>query len=245
MGWKLKNRMDSWILITGASSGIGRITAEYLASCGYNLILVSRSHNRLLEVAKDVKSKKSIICPMDLCELSKIKSIFDLCKTNGIKLTGMVHCAGIGPIIPVKNNDINSMQATMTTNYFSFVELCKYFGQKKYSEDNASIVAVSSISPLTCYPGSCNYAASKSAINTAVKVISREYLRRKIRVNAVLPGYVNTPMGPDENDFSYIEQQPFGIIQAQYISYMIEFLLSDKAKYITGSLIPISGGMDF
>lgn len=236
--------MQPWVLLTGASSGIGRITAKYLAAQGYNLVLVARSEKRLDDLKNEI-GNGAMAYPFDLCRLEKIQDIFLFCRESNIKLRGLVHCAGVGTIIPVKNNDIDNMKITMTTNYFSFVELCKYFGNRKYSEEGSSIVAISSISPLTCYPGACNYAASKGAINTAIKVISKEYLRKKIRVNAILPGYVNTPLGPEENDPVYIAQQPLGIIQAKYISYMVEFLLSEKARYITGALIPISGGMNF
>ena len=236
--------MNNWILITGASSGIGRETAKHLDKCGYSLVLVARTNEKLKTLEVELENP-SLICATDLCELAKIEEIFHKCAEKKIQLAGLVHCAGVGNNTPVRSNEIEEMENTMTTNYYSFMELVKYFGMRKYSLEGASIVAVSSISPLTCYSGSCNYAASKSAINTAVKVMAKEYLRRKIRVNAVLPGYVNTPLGPDEDDPVYIEQQPLGIIKAPYVAYLIEFLLSDKSRYMTGTLIPISGGMSY
>lgn len=236
--------MSKWILITGASSGIGLITAQYLNSQGYSLVLVARSYDRLHQLERDLTGE-NLVCAADLCDLKNIGNIFESCKQKGIKLDGMVHCAGIGHNVPVRGNIIEDMQNTMTTNYFSFVELVKHFCGRKYSNEGASIVAISSISPLTCYPGACNYAASKSAINASVKVMSKEYMKRKIRVNAILPGYVNTPLGPSEDDPAYLAQQPLGIIKAEYISYMVEFLLSEKSRFITGTLIPISGGMNY
>lgn len=236
--------MDKWILLTGASSGIGWVTAKYLDAQGYRLLLVARTREKLELLATELGTEP-IVFPFDLCALNEIGMIFEQCKAQGIKLDGLVHCAGIGDITAVRANVIENMEKVMATNYFSFVEMGKYFSLRKYSNEGASIVAVSSISPLTCYPGACNYAASKSAINTAVRIMSKEFMKRKIRVNAVLPGYVNAPMGPDENDPVYIAQQPLGVIQAPYVSYMIEFLLSDKAKYMTGTLVPISGGMSY
>lgn len=236
--------MDKWILITGCSTGIGRVTAKYLDEQGYKLVLLARSENKLHSLARELNNN-SVVVPFDLCELDKIGAIFECCKANEIKLDGLVHCAGIGSNVPIRGNDIDTMEKTMATNYFSFVELGKYFGLRKYSNEGASIVAISSISPLTCYPGACNYAASKGAVNAAVRVMSKEYMKRNIRVNAILPGYVNTPLGPSEDDPVYIAQQPLGIIKAEYVAFMIEFLLSDKAKYMTGTLIPISGGMAY
>ena len=236
--------MDKWVLLTGASSGIGRVTALYLAEQGYKLVLLARSEDKLGALSQELK-EAAMILPFDLTALDKIGEIFETCREQGVKLDGLVHCAGVGINTPVRGNNIEEMKRTMTVNYFSFVEMGTYFGLRKYSNEGASVVAVSSISPLTCYPGACNYAASKSAINAAVRVMSKEFMRRKIRVNAVLPGYVNTPLGPDENDPEYIAQQPLGIIKAPHIAYLIEFLLSEKAQYITGTLIPISGGMAY
>ena len=236
--------MDKWVLITGCSTGIGRVTAKYLDEQGYNLVLLARSEDKLSSLTTELKND-SVVVPFDLCELEKIGSIFERCKADGIMLDGMVHCAGAGENMSIRGNNIAVMEKTMATNYFSFVELGKYFGLRKYSNEGASIVAISSISPLTCYTGACNYAASKGAINTAVRIMSKEYMRRKIRVNAILPAYVNTPMGPAENDPDYVSLQPLGIIKAEYVAYMVEFLLSDKARYMTGTLVPISGGMAY
>lgn len=233
-----------WVLVTGASSGIGKSVAAYLDSVGYSTVLIARRSNLLHETASSFQNEAHCIT-YDLQDLENLESIFITCKEHGIKFHGFVHCAGIGNIISVRGNIVEEMQAVMTTNYFSFVELVKSFGSKKYSEAGASIVAISSISPLTCYTGACNYAASKSAVNTAVKVMAKEYMQRKIRVNAILPGYVNTPMGPAEDDANYLAQQPLGIIKAEYIAYLVEFLLSEKSKYMTGAWIPVSGGMCF
>lgn len=232
------------ILVTGASSGIGRATAKLLDRAGYQLVLVARRQELLDNLQKELINS-SLVYPFDLQELEKIEEIFRVCQENGIKLDGLVHCAGVGVTIPVKSNSIEQMTSIMQTNYFSFIELGKYFSMRMYSNKNSAIVAVSSISSLVCYPGSAAYAASKSAINAAVRVMSKEFMRRKIRVNAILPAYVDSPMGPSKDDTSYIAQQPLGIIEPEYIAYMVEYLLSEKAKYMTGTLIPISGGMAY
>lgn len=236
--------MDKCILITGASSGIGLDIVRYLDSLGYRLILCARREDTLRTIVSSL-NEDSLAMPVDLCELSRIGEIFEELKQREIKLDGMVHCAGFGTNLPVRNNDITYMRKTMETNYFAFVELGKYFSQKKYSNNGSSIVAISSISPLTCYTGACNYAASKASINVAVKVMSKEFMRRQIRVNAILPAYVNAPMGPSADDEAYIKQQPLGIIPPRYVAYLTEFLLSDKSKYMTGTLVPVSAGMDY
>lgn len=233
------------ILITGASSGIGRVIAKYLDSLGkYQLVLLARRQERLVNLQNELKNP-SVIIPFDLTQIKDIEQIFIICKEKGIKLDGLVHCAGIGFVTPIRNNSIDEMTVTMQTNYYSFIELGRCFSSRKYTNNEASIVAISSISPFTCYTGATNYAASKAAVNIAVRIMSKEFLKRKIRVNAICPAYVNTPMGPAENDPVYLEQQPLGIIKAEYIAYLVEFLLSDKAKYMTGTLIPVSAGMNY
>ena len=236
--------MNKWILVTGASSGIGLEIAKYLDFKGYNLVLTARSKGKLHNVQCSLKND-SLILPIDLQNLQEIEALFKKIKEKAIKLGGMIHCAGIGSNLPIRSNNIEDMKNTMTTNYFSFVELGKYFSKKSYSVDESSIVAISSISPLTCYAGACNYAASKASINIAVKIMAKEFMKRRIRVNAILPAYVNTPLGPAEDDELYVQQQPLGIIKAEYIAYLVEYLLSEKSKYMTGTLIPMSGGMTY
>lgn len=236
--------MEKWILLTGASSGIGRTTAKLLDSTGYRLVLVARRQECLVSLQKEL-TNPSLVYPFDLQALERIEEIFKACQEKQIKLDGLVHCAGMGTNIPIKSNSIEQMTGMMQTNYFSFMELGKYFSMRKYSSESSAIVAVSSISSLACYPGSAAYAASKSAINAAVRVMSKEFMRRKIRVNAILPAYVDAPLGPPKGDASYIAQQPLGIIEPAYIAYMVEYLLSERAKYITGTLIPISGGLAY
>lgn len=95
------------------------------------------------------------------------------------------------------------------------------------------------------------YSMSKSALNSAVKTMSKEFMKRKIRVNGILPANVKTQMflgGEDTlEDFMErsLERQPLGIIDTEQVSYLAEFLLSDNAKYITGECIVMSGGMTY
>ena len=95
------------------------------------------------------------------------------------------------------------------------------------------------------------YSMSKAALNSAVKTMSKEFLKRKIRVNGILPANVKTDMflnGEDTfEDFmeTALQRQPLGIIDTEQVSNLAEFLLSDNAKYITGELVVISGGMEY
>ena len=128
----------------------------------------------------------------------------------------------------------------------SFVKLMKYFMKKKYSNDGGSVVGVSSNATRTPTAAMCTYTASKAALEAAISVASKEGIKRRIRANAILPTCVNTEMISKlgHTDIEHInDTQPFGIIQTVQIAYLIEFLLSENASYITGAMIPVSAGV--
>lgn len=232
------------ILITGASQGIGAQTAEYLSAQGATVILVARSEDKL-EKIKAGLPERSYIYPCDLNDLEQIKGIFDFCAGSGLKLHGMVHCAGVNRDIPIRNNNIEMMLETITVNYMSFTELSKYFIKKKYSEEDSSIVAISSHATNIIASGMSTYTSSKAALEATVKVLAKEVLKRRIRVNAIAPACVDTEMvanAPFIDNEGITVSQPLGLIEPVHISYLVDFLLSDKARYITGAVIPVSAG---
>lgn len=233
------------ILVTGASSGIGKATALYLAKQGAVVILAARNEARLKEV-KDAIGEHAYSYVCDFNKLESIQGIFDFCKENDLKLDGMVHAAGISNPIPVRSVSVESLEETMRVNCMAFAELGKYFCGKKYSNENASIVAISSLAATRPVMGQLIYAASKSALNTMVEVMSKEFLKRKIRVNAIMPSYVDTPMVAEGGCFGMnngIDAMPLGVIEPIQIAYLAEFLLSEKSKHITGAAIPVSSGV--
>lgn len=234
------------ILITGASSGIGKAIAEYLSEMGANVVLVSRDKQKLEEIVNRLPNK-AYYYPFDLKRLDDIEDIFKYLKSEDIKLDGFVHSAGLLKGLPLKVNDIELMQEIMTVNYYSFVELMKYFSLRKYSNNSASAVAISSVTPLRAEKGRLIYTASKGAINSSVGVMAKELAGRNIRVNAVLSAFVETEGYKKESATidvsSVIEQsQPLGFIDPKYIAYLVGYLLSDYSKYMTGLGIPIDAG---
>ena len=124
--------MEKSILVTGASSGIGAAVSKYLSEQGYFVVLVARNKDKLSKVEEELCGGKLSIS-YDLTNLEEIEKIFQICQENGLKLDGLVHCAGINNDIPIRANDIEVMKEVTTVNYYSFVELGKYFNKKKYS----------------------------------------------------------------------------------------------------------------
>ena len=238
------------ILITGATSGIGKTIARQFAGEGARAVLVGR-RQEILQKLKEELGENTITAACDLSKTDDINKIFQICKENQCKLNGLVHCAGIAGLSGVRAFDSEEAMNMMQVNTFSFVELCKRFASKRNSYDESGIVAISSISSILNDPGMILYSMSKSALNSAVKTMSKEFMKRKIRVNGILPANVKTQMflgGEDTlEDFMErsLERQPLGIIDTEQVSYLAEFLLSDNAKYITGECIVMSGGMTY
>ena len=234
--------MRKKVLITGASSGIGRVTAVYLDSLGYDLVLVARDKEKLTNLGKDLRDP--LIITYDLNNLADIEAIFETTKKLRGKLDGLLHCAGINKDQPVKVNNIDDMLGTINVNLLSFIQLARFFCAKKYSNDNSTIIAMSSIAAISCDKSMCTYSASKAGIDAAVKVMSKEFAKRKIRVNSIQPTFVDTPMIKDMADYAEkVEAQPLGVIQPINVAYLIEFLLSDKARFISGSNIKMSSAV--
>lgn len=235
------------ILVTGASSGVGRHFAEYAGVQGNTLVLVARRQESLEEIRKKFPDK-CYVFSYDLNDIEHIEEIFDFIKKNGLKLDGLVHCAGVGYDAPIRVLEAAQTANVMRVNTLSFVQLGKYFSMKKYSNDGSSIIAMSSMAAFENPKGMLSYNLSKMALHSAIATMAKEFLSRKIRVNGIAPGFVDTPMaevafqsiGSREECLS--KQQPLGIIPQEQISYLIEFLLSERGKYITGAVIPVSGG---
>ena len=235
--------MSKRVLITGATSGIGEATAKYLHAQGYNLLLTGRNEAKLSEL-KSIMNDAAEVVPADLTDSAEIPKIFALCEQKGLKLDGLVHSAGIKGNLPAKLCNTEMLRSLMQVHFFAFMELCKLFFTRKISNNGASIVAVSSISSIIAPPTLSPYACAKSAVDTAVEIMSKEFIKRKIRVNTVNPADVLTPLISRVREDIY-DFQPLGYIEPEHIAFTIEFLLSDKAKYITGAHIPISAGMNF
>ncbi len=234
---------EKTILVTGCTSGIGYATAGYLHEMGYHLVLTGRNKERLHILAKSLDCEAFCVC--DFHQKEQVDDIFTYIQERKIKLDGMVHCAGYSVNAPVRMFKEADMQGMMQLHFYAFMRLAKLFYKRSCSNSGASIVTLSSFSVVACWKGSAMYAASKSAMDTAVKVMAKEFAKRKIRVNAILPAYVETRMAQGIEAFLDVEQrQPFGLIEPRQIAYLTEFLLSEKSRFITGALIPVSAGME-
>ena len=234
------------ILVTGASSGIGRATAILLSQLGATIVLCGRNKSEL-EITKSrmENENKHLIMPFDVTYFHNYDELFREAVADGIKLTGLVHCAGITKVIPVKVLKKEDIDSIFNVNYSAFMCLIACYVRKKYS-NGGSIVGVSAIN--THYPQKCMsvYAASKGALEASVKTLALELAPLKIRINSVIPGAVKTPMTDfiDEETLNKIaEKQLLGMEDAEQIANVIAYLLSERSASMTGRSIYADGGV--
>ena len=239
MDWRNKT-----YLITGGTSGIGLQVATDLAAKGAKVVIVGSNPTKLEHAVSQLPTGNHGIC-FDLKNLNKIGDIFAQCAEWGIVFDGMVHCAGISPLMLVRDNDVQTMLDTFSVNYFSFVELVKYFQREMTSASAASIVGISSITASQASNRQSVYGSSKAALEETVRCLAKELMLRHIRVNAVAPGVVESEMLAQlETKSNGIARSPLGIIPAEQVSRLILYLLSDDAAYMTGSILKMDAGHD-
>ncbi len=234
---------DKKILITGASSGIGKITASYLSNLGASLVLQGRNKERLYETKELLSGTSHILIDADLTEVDDAGDLFEQAVSDGVKLSGLVYSAGIVPTTPLTVLTRKNMQAVMDINFYSYVEMVRQFAKKKYTNGGGSIVAVSSIASVQ--PESCQtiYSASKSAVNAATQSLSIELIKKNIRVNTIFPGVVMPEKTMvDDHVAQLASPQLLGVIPSNDVAGAIAFLLSDMAKFITGRNLYFDAG---
>lgn len=228
--------MKKTYMIVGASSGIGEACARYIASENTELVLVARNIEKMKLLQEELAGNITYI-PYDLRNINDIDNIFNICKEKNIIFDGLIYSAGVDGTWPIKANNTLAMQDMMNVNCLAFVEIVKRFYSKKFSNDNASIVAVSSIASLRLDKGMSSYCASKVALNAYVQVMAKEFENRHIRVNAILPAGVDTPMA--RKKLQMLSRTDDSLIPAAEVAEKIFYLLSDEAGDISGELIPM------
>lgn len=236
-----------YYLVTGASSGIGREVAKQISNEDTTVVLVARREDKLKELQLELIGP-SVVIPCDLRRSVDIKNVFDELSKKKIKLDGLVYCAGICFVKPIKIMEENELQDMFQINVFAFYEMCRYFSQVSVSNKGACIVGVSSYAAVSKEAGMSAYAMTKESMNVQTQVLAQEFLKRKIRINTVMPAHVMSKMAEDKNTWTEEEleivkrKQPLGIIPIDNVVKVIKFLLSRDAQYITGQSISINAG---
>ena len=234
------------ILITGASSGIGRSCAVCASRLGASIIATGRRDAALNETVAACDGTGHKIISGDIGDTGFVRRLVE---TTG-KIDGLVHAAGIAPMCPVGMISEDHIESVMRTNYLSFIELMKYYSKNKYRNGKLSIVAISSVSAESGWGGGVVYCGSKGALSSSVRALSMELAPKGIRVNAVCPSNIRTQLyesgASDMNDEASLKEllkkQPLGLGDPEQVAWPVCFLLSDASSFVTGTNLPVDGG---
>lgn len=234
------------ILVTGASSGIGRATAILCSKMGASVILTARNEERLKETISQMDGDNHRYIISDLSKQDDVSSMIN--EIN--EVDGVVNNAGMNKILPIQFVNSEELLDTMQVNAMSPILLTQGLIKKKKIRKGGSIVFVSSIAGHTrSSVGNSMYCASKGAISGFVKCIAKELSSKHIRCNEVLPGQSNTAIMSqgavsEEQMKELVSKIPLKRLgEPSEIASGIVFLLSDAASYITGSSLIIDGGL--
>ena len=233
------------ILITGASSGIGRATAILCDKLSARVILTGRNNHELIITQGLLKNKTEII----LADLSKEEDIIKLISAMPC-IDGFAHCAGIVKPYLIKYLKAKHIAEVMNINFTSGVLLSSTLLASKKLNTGASVVFISSVSAWHPYIGGALYSASKSALEAFARSFALETASKKMRANIVAPALVKTKILEEteqaytKEEFEEITQQyPLGIGKPEDVANTIVFLLSDLSNWITGTTIKMDGGL--
>lgn len=236
------------ILVTGASSGIGRQCAIDCFKMGAKVVAIGRNQERLDSVVAEMEGK-GVSYSYDLANLDGIKDLISIIVEAHGKLDGFIHAAGIEATNPVKLSKPEEYETLFQVNCMSAFEIVKNLCGIKTFNKGGSIVLISSISGVIARKGLSAYAASKGALMSAARVMALEMAPREIRVNTVSPGTILTPMMQkaldamkEEDRQKRVEGFPLGLGQTTDISNACIYLLSDASRWVTGQNLIVDGG---
>lgn len=235
------------ILITGASSGIGRATAIECSKLGATVILTGRNEERLIETFNSLhnKVKEHKYYVADLADSSEINRLVSLLP----KLDGCVNNAGIGKTLPVQFISWDDLESIFQLNCYAPILLTKEIVKKKKLSNSSSIVYTLSIAGnYNILPGNSIYGSAKTALSAFIKYAAIELAGKGIRCNGVSPGMVNTelikkiPISAEDLHKDMVQYPLKRYAEPEEVAYAIIYLLSDASAFVTGSNLVIDGG---
>ena len=233
------------ILVTGASSGIGKAIAIECSKMGARVIITGRNEERLAETYKELVGEHPAYIVADLTKEEDIEHLVALTDS----LNGLVNCAGLTIPKPFKFLQESDIETVMTVNFNAPLLLTQRLVKKKKLEKGASVVFISSISGTkVSYIAGSIYSASKGAINGLCKGLALELASQQIRVNTVVPGMVETNIvsgGEIAEEQLEIDSQKYPLKRygkPEEVAYAVVYLLSGASGWVTGSNLLIDGG---
>lgn len=232
------------VLVTGASSGIGRASAVECSRMGASVVVTGRNETRLQETLSMLSGEGHTMIGADLTSAEDLERVVAALPV----LNGAVLCAGRGVLLPLKFAKRERFDEVFDINFFSQVELLRLLVKKKRLAQNASVAVIDSIGGNKSFTtGNMIYGSSKAALQSAMRYCALE-LAPKVRVNCICPGMVETPLIADgsisaedrERDLALYPLHRYG--EPAEVGMAAVYLLSDASAWVTGQSLVIDGG---
>ncbi len=239
------------IVVTGASSGIGRQCAITLSQLGGKVMLLGRNIQRLEDTLKSLENQQlHKIFAFDLGEYDKVSAFIKEISGNEGMINGLINCAGISTTLPFNAVSPSKMDEFFKSNVIGGINLTKHVvSTSNFSKEGGSVVFMSSVMGVVGTKGKTLYSMTKGALVSVTKSMAIELAPRRIRVNSVSPGVVQTPMSKsaiysrnEEALAKVTSQHPLGLGKPEDVANTCAFLMSDASSWITGTNIAVDGG---
>lgn len=241
---------DRNFVVVGASSGMGRQTALDLAESGAHVLAVARNEERLeslrLQYPQQIRTASLDVLSADSASWDTVLSVF--VEEYG-KCHGGVYTAGISGMTPLRMYDEELGRQIISTSFWGMARFIQSISKKKYANKGASFVVFSSTAAYCGNKGQFAYSAAKGAVQTAVRSIAKEICRDQHRINSISPGWVESDMTKESVEelgrirpSETFDHYRLGLGKPEDVTGMVLFLLSDTARWITGTDVVVDGG---
>lgn len=236
-------------IVTGASKGIGATIALRLNELGYNLVLNYRSNTSSMEELTNSftnKQTENLIIQCDISSYEDAKKLVDTAYEKFGAVDALINNAGITKdnILPLMSEE--EFDLVIDTNLKGTFNCCRHIAKRMMKQKHGRIINISSVVGLAGNAGQVNYSASKAGVIGMTKSMARELGKKNILVNAIAPGFIQTEMTdkiPEDIKAEMMKNIPLNKLgQPEDIADAVEFLISDKASYITGQVLSVNGG---
>lgn len=238
------------IIVAGATGGIGKAICHSLAKQEAHVVLLGRNEEKLQELVYQLPGNGHQWYCCDFSLIESIESVIDSIIRNNGPIDGFVHSAGTGAVRPLKMSKYPFMLDVMNINFFSFVEVVRCITKRGAFNEGLSIVGISSVAAQYGRQSRTAYSASKGAMDASMRTLAKELGKKNIRVNNIAPGTTRSNMMDDfmvysnlsEENRLFDQRQYLGVCTPEDIADTALFLLSNKSRKITGTVINVDGG---